>query len=79
MAKILQKAVGSFIDHMERNKIPACFDKHEYKAWLKHELESPTKPIRGFVCRDCTSSYQKEMRIQGRCFNPIIPLQKIVD
>jgi len=79
MAKVLQVAVSNFIDHMKDREFPACFTENEFADWMVHEEEMKTVPIRRFVCRDCTSSYQSKMIAEGRCFNAIVPLIKIID
>jgi len=78
MARALQSAIANFVEHMLDRETPACFSAKEYKGWLKLEKEAPTKP-RAFVCRDCTSEFQREMRLQGRCFNSTTVLEKIQD
>jgi hypothetical protein len=74
MAKELQKAIEAWAIHMESRPVPSCFTEKEYKAWLIHEHDAPTQPIRQFGCRDCTSAYQKEMTAQGKCVNPKLNL-----
>jgi hypothetical protein len=79
MARVLQLAVDNFRKHMQDNAVPLCFSKKEFKSWKLHETELHTQPVHGFVCRDCTSSYQSKMTAAGRCFNSMIPLEKIID
>jgi uncharacterized protein YlaI len=79
MAKALQLAVSNFREHMRNREYPVCFTLDEFQAWKIHEAELNTQPTRMFVCRDCTSEYQKKMSAEGRCFNASIPLAKIVD
>jgi hypothetical protein len=79
MAKVLQDAIRNFSEHMQARDHPACFTEKEYIAWKKHEIDMPTVPIRGFVCRDCSPEYQRRMTLEGRCVNSSIQLEKIVD
>lgn len=73
--KILQKAIEEFFEDTKGKK-PLCFEKKNYKTWLKHEEIAHTEP-RKFPCRDCTSKYQGEMRDKGMCHIPLIPVVKI--
>jgi uncharacterized protein YlaI len=76
--KELNVAVKNFQIAMKKSEIPSCFDsKEEYDFWLEGEKELPTQPIRHFICRDCTLSYQKTMITKGRCFNAEVDIQKI--
>lgn len=76
--KQLTVAVKNFRTATRDVKFPLCFENEiEYLFWLDGEKEVPTQPIRKFICRDCTLSYQKEMIAQNRCFNSEIDLQKI--
>lgn len=76
--KELNVAIQNFQVAMRDVKIPPCFDtESDYQFWLQGEKELPTQPIRGFICRDCTSNYQKKMIVEGRCFNASVNIQKI--
>lgn len=76
--KILQEAVSSFKTRIVDYDYPPCFESQEqFQAWSALEAEAPTMPIRQFVCRDCSSCYQKEMTEQNRCLIPSINLKKI--
>lgn len=79
MAKALQEALVNFKTHMKEHEKPSCFSQEEFVAWKVHEDLIPTHPVRGFVCRDCTRSYQAEMAGAGRCFNSTIELDVITD
>jgi hypothetical protein len=81
MAKMLQSAIKNYSAHVKGNKNgkPACFTDEEWSAWLVHESEARTYPIRMFACRDCTYSYQQQMTVQGKCVNSDIDLEKITD
>lgn len=79
MAKVLQTAIGNYIAHMESRNHPACMTEKEFQAWRLHEKEIPTLPIREWVCRDCTPSYQARMAAQDLCVNANIDISKIMD
>lgn len=85
MAKELQRAVLNYVrntEHAHRKKvqyIPRCFTEKQYKSWLIAENEFHTTPVRGFICRDCSTEYQKRMQSEGKCFNCNVNLQAIID
>lgn len=75
--KILQEAIAGFRSS-EADEFPKCFNsKKEYNTWLMHEQEAHTVPRR-FVCRDCTAEYQAKMRELGRCYIPLVRVERIV-
>lgn len=73
--KILQTAIIEYFGDTE-TKIPKCFNKEEYQSWLTLEAFANTEP-RQFPCRDCTKSFQKEMRKVNKCSIPSIDVTKI--
>jgi hypothetical protein len=76
--KQLTVAVTNFSEAMRDVEVPPCFNsKLEYVFWLEGEKEVPTQPVRKFICRDCSPSYQKRMIKEGRCFNSEVDLRKI--
>lgn len=79
MAKELQLALANFRDHMRENTTPACFEEEEFAAWMLHEQEFNTKPLRCFICRDCTPAFKFVKEAEGRCFQVGVDITKIVD
>ena len=76
--KVLQAAVEQYQSYNDKNERPPCFNSSEdYIIWSKLEDLSPTQPIRKFVCRDCTRSYQKQMIKKNRCIISKIPVTQI--
>jgi len=66
----LDIAAENFIRSMEGREYPLCFSKKEFESWSMLEDESKTKPVRKFVCRDCTLPFQARMVSENRCINP---------
>ena len=89
MSKVLQDAINAFTEYMGDNETPACFSKEEYKIWCGLEAESPTVPVRRFICRDCSIPHQRQMVKENKCFLrqwdseiegfQLIPVGKIID
>ena len=79
MAKALQLAIARYTEYMGENETPPCFSREEYSAWLRHEQEIKTLPIRAWVCRDCTKQFQYEMKGVKKCIIPDIDVEKIAD
>ena len=89
MSKVLQQALQAHAEFFEVNESPLCFTESEWEAWKKHEQEAPTLPVRRFICRDCSISYQREQVKQNKCFMrqwdseiegfTLIDISKIVD
>ena len=46
---------------------PACFDSQEqWDAWREAARLAPPNRWNGY-CEDCTPTYQRQMRLEGRC------------
>lgn len=76
--KILQTAIKEYYTKANKVSQPACFNSQkEYTAWVTLEADAHTEP-RKFPCRDCTSCYQTQMKTEGRCYIPEVPVARIV-
>lgn len=76
--KILQTAIEEYFGKVKKDKTPKCFtDEKEYNQWITLESDAPTEP-RKFPCRDCNSGYQNKMKTAGKCYIPLVPVEKIV-
>ena len=65
---ILNIAVALYTNELsEQGGFPRCMSKNEFRDWSAAESEAPTKPIRNFACRDCTSEYQQSQIKLGNC------------
>jgi hypothetical protein len=76
--KILQSAVEQYQSYSDKIEHPPCFNSSEdYTIWSRLEDLCHTQPIRKFICRDCTRSYQKEMIQKNRCIISKISVTQI--
>ncbi len=76
--KVLQQAIREYQLNMSNMAYPPCFqNKDKYIEWRDMEAIAHTEP-REFVCRDCSSSFQRNMMKQDRCLIPSIPVRQIV-
>ena len=58
---------------MKANGVPSCFtDESEYVIWLKYDATSALNGHKsnGFVCKDCSETFQTAMLAAGKCDHP---------
>jgi hypothetical protein len=61
---------------MPREDTPSCFDsRDQYDLWREMARILPPAPGHSY-CEDCTSKYQSEMIVAGRCQYPGTIFQK---
>ena len=72
---LVNTAAVNFIREIANNDHPRCFTKSEWSGWKQAENEAPTKPMRLFACRDCTSKYSQDMG--ERCVNRGMNINRI--
>ena len=57
---LLNIAIARWYNELsEQGGFPRCMSNREFSDWSDAESEAPTKPIRGFACRDCIAAYSK--------------------